>query len=83
MDRVGAASSKVGAGSQEQSCAADLARANWRKSSWSTYSGNCVEVAELPGDRIGVRDTRERGAGIVLVFSREEWGLFLSGIKGR
>ena len=37
----------------------DLSRAEWRKSSYSGQSGNCVEVARnLPG-LIAVRDSKE------------------------
>ena len=36
----------------------DLSRAEWRKSSYSGQSGNCVEVARnLPG-LVAVRDSR-------------------------
>ena len=36
----------------------DLSRAEWRKSSYSSQSGNCVEVARnLPG-LVAVRDSR-------------------------
>jgi hypothetical protein len=53
----------------------------WRKSSWSTYNGNCVEIARLHADGIGVRDTKDRGAGPVLSFSLAEWGSFLVAVK--
>ena len=59
----------------------DVARATWRKSSWSTYNGNCVEVAELSGDLIGVRDTKDAGAGPVLLFSGTAWRSFVSRVK--
>ena len=37
----------------------DLSRAEWRKSSYSGQSGNCVEVARnLPG-LVAVRDSKE------------------------
>ena len=48
----------------------DLSRAEWRKSSHSGQSGNCVEVARnLPG-LVAVRDSKEPG-GARLVVSRE------------
>ena len=59
----------------------DVARATWRKSSWSTYNGNCVEVAELSGDLIGVRDTKDAGAGPVLLFSGAAWRSFVTRVK--
>ena len=38
----------------------DLSRAEWRKSSYSGQSGNCVEVARnLPG-LVAVRDSKAR-----------------------
>ena len=48
----------------------------WVKSSFSFSNGNCVEVAELPGGSVGVRNSREP-AGPVLRFTRDEWDAFL------
>ena len=62
--------------------AADFAQVTWRKSSWSSYNGNCVEVAELGGRLIGVRDTKDAGLGPVLVFGHAAWRSFLDGVKG-
>jgi uncharacterized protein DUF397 len=53
----------------------------WRKSSWSSINGNCVEVAELRGEMIGVRDTKDRGAGPVLLFEQAAWRSFIDGLK--
>jgi hypothetical protein len=61
--------------------AADFTQATWRKSSWSSYNGNCVEVAEFGGRLIGVRDTKDAGSGPVLVFDAAAWRLFLDGVK--
>ena len=65
----------------EGSPATDVARATWRKSSWSTYNGNCVEVAKLRSDLIGVRDTKDAGAGPVLLFSGTAWRSFVDRVK--
>src|SRR5262245_28241472 len=68
-------------GSPRGISADDLARAHWRKSSWSAYNGNCVEVADLGGRRIGIRDTQDAGLGPVLVFGHAAWRSFLDGVK--
>jgi hypothetical protein len=53
----------------------------WYKSSLSTYNGNCVEIARLGNDKIGMRDTKDHGAGPVLSFSENEWNAFIAGAK--
>jgi hypothetical protein len=52
---------------------------NWVKSSYSS-SGNCVAVAA--GDRVMVRDTKDR-TGPVLGFSPAAWRQFADRLKGR
>lgn len=59
----------------------DVARATWRKSSVSAYNGSCFEIARLLEDRIGVRDTKDKGSGPVLIFNQNEWNAFLLGAK--
>jgi hypothetical protein len=54
--------------------------ATWAKSSFSFSNGNCVEVAELPGGSVGIRDSRDPG-GPVLRFTRGAWGTFLGGAR--
>jgi len=51
----------------------------WRKSSFSPDS-QCVEVAELSSDTIGVRNSNHPEAG-VLVFTRSEIGAWIKGCK--
>lgn len=57
----------------------DFSTAQWRKSSVSGDSG-CVEVAYIAG-MIGVRDSKTRGHGPILVFSEREWASFLAGAR--
>ena len=52
----------------------------WVKSSLSFANGNCVEVAELPGGGIGVRNSRD-ASGAVLSFTPDEWHAFLGGVR--
>jgi Domain of unknown function (DUF397). len=57
----------------------DLNNAVWSKSSKSS-NGDCVEVAHLAGERIGVRDSKDT-KGPILVFTAKEWRMFLGGVK--
>jgi hypothetical protein len=57
-----------------------LAGPYWVKSSLSLANGNCVEVADLPGGRVGVRNSRDPG-GPVLRFTPDEWRAFLGGAR--
>ena len=60
----------------------DLSRAEWRKSSYSSQSGNCVEVARnLPG-RMAVRESKEP-AGAKLEVSRETWSVFIRDVRAQ
>jgi hypothetical protein len=61
--------------------AAQRSYARWRKSSFSAHNGNCVEVAELGGRLIGVRDTKDADLGPVLVFGDAAWRSFLDAVK--
>ena len=67
---------------QVQAGMAGAAQVTWRKSSWSTYNGNCVEVAQLADGQVGVRDTKDMGSGHVLVFRAASWRSFLDAVKG-
>jgi uncharacterized protein DUF397 len=53
----------------------DLSRAQWRTSSYSSSNGACVEVAANSGDRVLVRDTKDR-EGPVLAFRPSAWRQF-------
>jgi hypothetical protein len=60
----------------------DLSQARWHKSTRSSGSGNCVEVADnLPGF-VAVRDTKNRESG-TLIFTDAEWAAFVDGVKNR
>jgi hypothetical protein len=52
---------------------------SWRKASYSIGSGECVEVAELSGDQIAVRDSKDPD-GPVLRFTRGEFRAFVKGV---
>ena len=57
----------------------DLSRAEWHKSSYSSQSGNCVEVARnLPG-LVAIRDSKQPD-GATLVVSQETWLAFVKGM---
>lgn len=53
---------------------------SWRKSSYSSYTGNCVEVATAVGS-VGVRDSKQRGLGPVIEFTRSDWAAFIAAAK--
>jgi hypothetical protein len=59
---------------------ANQLQADWRKSSRSNPSGNCVEVAALPDGGIAVRNSRH-SSGPALVYTRAEISAFLAGVK--
>ena len=59
---------------------AQLRAAKWRKSRHSNPSGNCVEMARLPGDRVAVRDSH-RPDGPALLFTGAAWERFLHGLR--
>jgi hypothetical protein len=52
----------------------------WVKSSLSFSNSNCVEVASLPDDSVGVRHS-QNPEGPVLRFTRDEWQAFLGGVR--
>jgi Domain of unknown function (DUF397) len=59
---------------------ADQIAARWRKSRLSNPSGSCVELAELPGGVIAVRNSRDP-SGPALIYSRAEVAAFFRGAK--
>jgi hypothetical protein len=60
----------------------DLSCAQWSKSSRSSGTGQCVEVARnLPGV-VAVRDSKNPG-GPKLIISMADWQTFLSRLRSR
>ena len=53
----------------------------WRKSTYSFSNGNCVEVAVLPGGKVGLRDSQDPG-GPFLRLTREQFGAFVRAASG-
>ncbi|MGH3719502.1 MAG: DUF397 domain-containing protein [Pseudonocardiaceae bacterium] len=52
----------------------------WTKSSHSNPYGNCVEVAELTGGKIAVRDSRHPDVA-TLIYTRAEMAAFVQALK--
>jgi Domain of unknown function (DUF397) len=58
----------------------NLSRAKWRKSSYSSQNGACVEVAtNLPG-AVAVRDSKDTECSALLI-PDAEWRAFVRGLK--
>ena len=56
----------------------DLSRAEWRKSSYSSQSGNCVEVARNMPGLVAIRDSKAPSEAKLMI-SHETWRAFLKG----
>jgi hypothetical protein len=56
----------------------DMHGADWRKSSYSNGSGECVEVGQADGVRI--RDTKDRNE-VVLTFDAATWRAFATATR--
>ncbi|AXI77857.1 DUF397 domain-containing protein [Peterkaempfera bronchialis] len=57
----------------------DLSAATWRKSSASGAENNCVEVTDLPGGGVAVRDSKNPDRE-PLRFDAAEWTAFRQGV---
>ncbi|MGV9350362.1 DUF397 domain-containing protein [Streptomyces spiralis] len=60
--------------------ALDLTEARWVKSSKSLDKPYCVEVADLGGGAVAVRDSNNRDLP-PLRFTAEEWAAFREGVR--
>ena len=60
--------------------AAGLLHADWRKSTHSNPSGNCVELARLPAGQVAVRNSRHP-RGPVLICASDELAAFIQSAK--
>lgn len=58
----------------------DTTSATWRKSTYSTAQGSCVEAGTVPG-HVLVRDTTQRGNGPVVGISPSAWHRFIARIR--
>jgi Domain of unknown function (DUF397) len=59
---------------------AALAGATYRKSTRSTATGDCVEIAELPGGHCAVRDSKHP-TGPVLSVTSTAWAAFTTALR--
>ncbi|WP_433627195.1 DUF397 domain-containing protein [Nocardia sp. CA-120079] len=57
----------------------DLSGARWFKSNRSSASRDCVEVAFLSSDFVGVRDSKNP-SGPALVFTPDQWDAFTTAV---
>ncbi|WKX72114.1 DUF397 domain-containing protein [Streptomyces sp. XD-27] len=62
-------------GRKDDLYAIDLSTAQWRKSPFSDGGNQCVEITDLPGGAVAIRDSKnpERPA---LRYTAEEWTAF-------
>jgi hypothetical protein len=58
-----------------------LSDAVWKTSSRCAGNGACVEVAQLAGGRIAVRDGMNPQQDTAVVFTREAWRAFSASIR--
>jgi hypothetical protein len=55
----------------------------WRKSSYSDNGGTaCVEAGHVPG-AVLIRDTKDKGTGLVLRVTSADWGRFTARVRAK
>ncbi|MGW0047691.1 DUF397 domain-containing protein [Nocardia cyriacigeorgica] len=59
----------------------DLSNALWRKSTRSSATKDCVEVAFVGAGRVGVRDSKNP-TGPALIFAPAAWDDFTAAVSG-
>jgi hypothetical protein len=55
-------------------------RVQWLKSSYSSDSANCVEVAVLSSDEIAMRDSKNPDRA-TLLYSTTSWSTFVAAVR--
>ncbi|MFJ6137139.1 DUF397 domain-containing protein [Kitasatospora sp. NPDC092286] len=57
-----------------------LEQANWRKSTYSSDGGQCIEVADGLSGVIPVRDSKDPN-GPTLIFPADAWQSFVTAVR--
>jgi hypothetical protein len=60
--------------------AGELRSITWQKSRRSNPSGNCVELAALPGGDVAMRNSRDPN-GPALIYTSDEIAAFIAGAR--
>lgn len=60
--------------------ATELIVTEWRKSSYSTNGGNCLEIGEGNAQAVPVRDSKVAN-GPIVVFTTGQWADFVTAVQ--